>query len=68
MSDAGTDMQDKAAGGYRVEQIGVAQAAGAARIRFARAEPKAIAYGVPPVEIRSSIVQLPVRYVVRMRR
>jgi hypothetical protein len=36
----------------RVEAIGAEQAEGASRIRLSRAEPKAIAYGVPPVEIR----------------
>jgi hypothetical protein len=42
----------------RVEQIGTAQAQGASRIGFSRAEPKAIAYGVPPVEIRLGQVPL----------
>src|SRR5438105_1061741 len=43
----------------KVERLGGAQSpGGAARIKLARAEPKAIEYGVPPVEIRLGNVAL----------
>ncbi len=43
----------------RVESLGAVQTPAVARLRFTRAEPKAITFGVSPVEIGLGPVQLP---------